>query len=255
MGTLSKLSVLLPKANEYHKKAQAAGKSVLEAAVAAGKTCLEIKEQVKHGEFESYVEEQADFSVSTAQRYMKLAQGYDEIMERLGPGQATNISITEGIKLLCKAPTRNGGKAADRAAFDQSPITDECPKGGEHAWEEDEETGEEVCGKCHDPRAAHAGAGDADGGGELVGKRAGSDRERADGGRDEALPPAGGYAGSGRQKEVSKLFTKANKLYVELTRTLDEIHAMAPHDIKVKAQHNLTISHMELGAWRKMVEK
>lgn len=255
MGSLSKLSVLLPKANKHHKEAQAAGKSVLEAAVAAGKACLEIKDQVKHGEFEAYIEEQADFSVGTAQRYMKLAQGYDEIMERLGPGQAANISITEGIKLLCKAPPRIEGKDARHASFGESPISDQCPKGGEHVWEIDEETGEEVCGRCHDPRGPHLEAGkpDRDPPREDEGTRSaparGAAYRDADGEAEEQ------YQRTLRAQEAARVATKINKLFAETTRALDEYYALVPHDIKHKSQHNLTLSHMEFQAWRKMVEK
>lgn len=53
---------------------QVAGGAVLE----IGRRLIEAKEQLKHGEWESWLEEKVGFSVRSAQRYMRLAKGYGE---------------------------------------------------------------------------------------------------------------------------------------------------------------------------------
>lgn len=54
-------------------KAQAGG-AILE----IGRRLLEAKEQVPHGQWETWLAEKVDFSVRSAQRFMKLAKGYGE---------------------------------------------------------------------------------------------------------------------------------------------------------------------------------
>ena len=53
---------------------QVAGGAVLE----IGRRLMEAKEQLRHGEWESWLEEKVGFSVRSAQRYMKLAKGHGE---------------------------------------------------------------------------------------------------------------------------------------------------------------------------------
>lgn len=53
---------------------QVAGGAVLE----IGRRLIEAKEQLRHGEWEAWLEEKVGFSTRSAQRYMRLAEGYGE---------------------------------------------------------------------------------------------------------------------------------------------------------------------------------
>lgn len=237
---------LAPQANEYHRLAMQSCKATLEHAVNGGKVLLQMKEVIKHGEWERYVDERLDMAVSTAQKYMRLASKYDEMWEDLGPGQMSEMSIRGGLAHLesknkaMREATRIEGKESRAADLsDQSPISDECPKGGSHVWENDEELDEEVCAKCHDPRAAHRSSGEA---GDTAGSQGAAD-SGLDGGKRQA--ESGDRASAGSDSAIPQ---KIDQLFGEIIRLVDQA---GKRDKTEEFKHALNIAYLEFRAWKK----
>lgn len=227
--------------NDHHKLAMVAGKEVLVQAFAAGAKLMELKKKCKHGKFEELIEEQFDFSVRTAQHYMKLARGEDDIRERIGPGNAATLTVTEGIRMLCsQSSPKKGDQKRNGVALLETEDYSECPHGGEHEYDE------EACIRCHDPKPEDNAVPSQDsrpgGGAGLSGNK--------------GMEAAGqNKAGDGSSVAAERLFFRADQLYGVLVRLLDEIHeAEGPSEMHQRAIDHLNLSHMELNAWRKSSE-
>lgn len=172
MAILSKeearIEKIIPELNALHRECKKTGLEMLNYAVQAGALLVQLKESVKHGEFEKTVERRCNFGLSTAKTYIKLSESWKEIKEDVGP----DSTISGCLKLI---PPRNeqnrqsltispkpggvGGKSerGDEAKAGNLPQTDgvpvnsqlesdaACIRGGQHEYDE------EACIKCHDP--------------------------------------------------------------------------------------------------------
>lgn len=69
---------------------QQAGAAILE----IGKRLIEAKEQLQHGEWLPWLEEQVEFSEATAQRFMRLAKEYSN------PSPVTDLGVSKALVLL-----------------------------------------------------------------------------------------------------------------------------------------------------------
>lgn len=226
---------LLGQADALHNQVVTHGKAAIAAARGAGDILRQIKANCKHGAFESYIEENAKFSATTARKYMRLAEGWEYLEEKLGTTQAASISISEGIRLLCQ---QHEPKRPRATVFPQTEEEttggqdDECPHGGPHIFDH------EACIRCHDP---------------APGAEADSDDARAEVGPEDA-------EGAGEEGETEKvavlgrLFDEASSLYAQLTRLLDQLSVMAPNNSKADAQESLSLSYLDFKAWRKKAE-
>jgi hypothetical protein len=164
---------LVPQINKSHALAQEAGGTMLQHMLDAGRGLSELKEMVKHGEFEAAVERSCEFSLTTARRYMKLFDYWPRLTEMMGEEEAACLSLEGACKLIestkpKKTPPEeviSKGAAPFDVAGKGNRGPDLCPKGGAHEWKDDD--GDTVCGKCCEPgaepaEAAQEGA-DADG--------------------------------------------------------------------------------------------
>ncbi len=105
---------LIQQVDRLHHEVLGYVKASLAKAREAGEALLKLKEVCKHGEFEKTVEmECQSLSVRTARTYMSIAGGWDLIMENLGPGQASQLTISDGMRLLCKHKRAKSAEIAD----------------------------------------------------------------------------------------------------------------------------------------------
>lgn len=101
----AKLTALAKRANQSHAACQAAIRSALEHARACGEALLAAKEAVGHGEFESWVIKNCEFSVRMARNYMTLARGWQTLLDlsnrqRVADLQLDSLSVREALRLL-----------------------------------------------------------------------------------------------------------------------------------------------------------
>jgi hypothetical protein len=236
---------LLSDINAHFKDFKRAGKETIQNAVKMGEILWKIKELVPHGKFASTVESRCDFSDRTAQTYMKLAGGWDEIVERLGI-QAYEMTIIGGLRVLSstKEPARIEQKKKElRISYSPSksnhkPVdgTDECPHGGPHDYDE------EACKKCHDPRpdkpvqangAQPNDAGATDG------------------------PIYKGPAAKGRspdemaQRELVDLFQETERFYKCLAQNLSIINRRVKHKLYGDCNDSLDVSFKDFKTMKK----
>jgi hypothetical protein len=166
MGTLTKeqatVEKLLPEIRATHKAFLLSGKETVELARQIGDYLWKLKECVKHGEWQSIVEDRCEFTMRTAQTYMKLAGGW-ELLEKK---EAAATTIDGCVKLIGQATpkkrvtqkrsgvrisTKSGGKSGSHQQT-SAPQADAanpdgpCPHGGEHDYDD------EACKRCHDPK-------------------------------------------------------------------------------------------------------
>ena len=78
--------------NRHHLLAQQKATDAVEHAHLAGKLLLEVKKGMKHGKFQSWVNDNAQVSMRQAQRYMAVAQGKPVAMRQLAKKNDTVVS-------------------------------------------------------------------------------------------------------------------------------------------------------------------
>lgn len=241
---------LVPQINQSHAKAQEAGRDMLQHMLEAGKGLAAMKEVVKHGQFEAAIEEQCEFSVATAQRYMKLFHNWPKIEELVGEGEAVDLSLRGALKLIqsSKPAAESGAKAGSSMAEAVSkaarvrPIAlshatqpDICPKGGAHEWIDDEEDGER-CNKCHEP-----------------GRRGDALNES-----EEAQETTGGTAGDGSDDRGvaglngGRVFATADAAFTDLIRAVDACQRGFAHEkLYGDVLQSLNLAYEDFRLWRK----
>jgi len=93
------LEDLAAQINQAHGQVEQAFESAVENALTAGKLLLMAKKQVKHGEFEAWIEDNFEFSYRLARAYMRVAKKLPEL-----PGEkwqrVANMSLRGILKLL-----------------------------------------------------------------------------------------------------------------------------------------------------------
>ena len=117
--------------NEAHQCARESAENAVEWAIKCGQLLAAKKEELKHGEFQAWVEKNCDFSYSTCNRYMKAGQnshaGEISAIRHLFPsGQpgAKKSDTPKGAVSVVKAP-RDGATATEETGEDRpaAPAT------------------------------------------------------------------------------------------------------------------------------------
>ncbi len=216
---------LLQEANEHHNLAIRSAKSSLMHARDSGERLVEIKKQCKHGEFEKLIEEHGEMMPRTAQRYMQVYRDYPSIEEKMGPGRAAVISLTEGLKSIQSKEKEHYPQEA-KASAETLLVGDEdlsiCPRNGLHEYEE----GDDCCRHCHTPKV------DID-----------AVEEKTARAIEEARKEEGG-------KELKRMFARTESLYCQLTRQIDELGKRAECPNKQDIQDSLDLSYQAFRKWR-----
>ena len=90
--------------NAEHRQAHAEAQSALEKARRCGELLLQAKSAVPHGQWLPWIEEHLEFGTRQAQKYLRLAEGWDRL-----PNTNSNShlpSIDAALKALPKPPAR-----------------------------------------------------------------------------------------------------------------------------------------------------
>jgi hypothetical protein len=233
---------LVPQINKSHALAQEAGGTMLSHMLEAGRLLSELKEMVKHGEFEASVERSCEFSLTTARRYMKLFDHWPRITELMGEEEAACLSLEGACKLIeatkpKKVDPPKEVKSAATVPFDVAGkgnrTPDICPRGGAHEWKDDD--GDTVCGKCCEP-------GDDD---------AGLDQEEA--GPDQRAGASRGPDGvSVHEDGSSKAFASADAAFTALIRSVDTCNRGFAHEkLYGDVLQSLNLAYEDFKLWRK----
>lgn len=181
MGTLSKdvlkVERLLPEINANHRECIKSGREAVNHAIQAGELLLELKEAVKHGEWEETIK-RCDFSLATAKTYMTISDKLPEIMKSLGKEGPSELTIRGGMKLIAEAKKpkpsqiasapaispKAGGNGSHKTKSDaantvdavsvrKSEPIDPIEAACQHEWDD------EACTKCHAPRPSKISGG------------------------------------------------------------------------------------------------
>lgn len=234
--------------NALHEEAMKHCKAGLHKARECGKLLADAKSHIKHGAFQAWVNEACDFSYETANRYIRLHEHWDELVEAVG-SRMPGMTITEGIKKISQLTkekqdqwakskpvaetghlgnTTNGGAEQDGT----------CIRGGAHVWEEDPELEGEFCRNCHEPKPTDAQAADDD---------ADFDPPDQEPARAEAEPAA-----SLATKRLASLHHRIAELLGVTIGLVDEYHAENPNEeAKNKTQDALRVAFADFNDWHK----
>ena len=92
------LAVLASEINAHHQAAEEAAYAALDHARAAGDLLIEAKTRCGHGSWSDWLVTNFRGSERTAQRYMKLANGWAELEAKTT--RVSDLSLREAVKLL-----------------------------------------------------------------------------------------------------------------------------------------------------------
>ena len=92
---VGRLRLLAEKANREHSQAQRAAGQAVEHAVEAGGLLLKAKEEVGHGNFMKWVEENFEGSERVSRKYMRLATAADQ--NRIDPEEVASLAEAERL--------------------------------------------------------------------------------------------------------------------------------------------------------------
>ena len=92
---VGRLKTLAEKANRAHSQAQRAERQAVEHAVEAGRLLLKVKEEVGHGNFIKWIEENFEGTPRHARRYMRLAKAADQ--NRIDPDEVSSLTEAENM--------------------------------------------------------------------------------------------------------------------------------------------------------------
>jgi hypothetical protein len=92
---VGRLKTLAEKANRAHSQAQRAERQAVEHAVEAGRLLLKVKEEVGHGNFIKWIEENFKGSERVARKYMRLAKAADQ--NRIDPDEVSSLTEAENM--------------------------------------------------------------------------------------------------------------------------------------------------------------
>jgi hypothetical protein len=118
--------------NEAHQCAMESAENAVEWAIKCGQLLAAKKEELKHGEFQAWIEKNCKFAYSTASRYMKAAQNSTAVeissLSRLFPSGAKPKSNTpKGAVSVVKAP-RDGATATEETGEDRPAASATSPE-------------------------------------------------------------------------------------------------------------------------------
>ena len=92
---VGRLKTLAEKANREHSQAQRAAGQAVKHGVEAGGLLLKAKEEVGHGNFMKWVEENFEGSERVARKYMRLATAADQ--NRIDPDEVSSLAEAERL--------------------------------------------------------------------------------------------------------------------------------------------------------------
>ena len=113
-------------ANRVHKLCQDAQRAAAEYARECGELLLKAKSEVRHGDWESWINTHCVFSIRTARRYMAIASNWEKIQQRAGAKgtRASVLTIRAALRML----------TTDRRVNESDECVRYCPScGGEMA--------------------------------------------------------------------------------------------------------------------------
>jgi hypothetical protein len=103
-------NALIETIRSAHQTVCEAGRTALQAAIAAGAALLRLKKLVNHGEWSHYLRRHCELGERTAQVYIQLAL-HRELIEA-NPQRAADLSLRGALKLISK---KKSGKPAQSA--------------------------------------------------------------------------------------------------------------------------------------------
>jgi hypothetical protein len=98
------LDPLLGKINDAHDRVEKAFQSCIELGFEAGLLLQEVKDKLKHGKFEAWVEGNCNFSARTARVYLRLASELPKL-DDANRQRAADLSLRGVLKLLANPKT------------------------------------------------------------------------------------------------------------------------------------------------------
>ena len=103
----------------------------------AGELLLKAKEQCAHGDWTPWIETNCGFNVRTAQQYMQIAEGWDEI--RAKAKHVSHLPMRDALKLLAKPKEAEPepGPSADSSTTDNAADGSDNAKSHEKATDGD----------------------------------------------------------------------------------------------------------------------
>jgi hypothetical protein len=96
----SRLDELAQEINQEHQAFRRAFKATYRSALRAGDLLIEAKAEAGHGNWAAWVEENCEFSMRTAQVYMRLSSNREEVEELLKCAEAAHLSIEGALSVI-----------------------------------------------------------------------------------------------------------------------------------------------------------
>jgi hypothetical protein len=129
-------SALAAQIKKQHGLVLQAFREGLDHARKAGELLLKAKEQCSHGEWTPWIEGNCGFNIRTAQQYMQIAEGWDEI--RAKAKHVSHLPMRDALKLLAKPKEAEPNPGPDQPNADadksnDSPISDALASSGGNA--------------------------------------------------------------------------------------------------------------------------
>jgi hypothetical protein len=100
MSRLTTLPQLAKRINAEHDEALSAARTAIEHARRAGALLQQAKDQCGHGNWTKWVEDHLTLSLRTAQKYLRLAEGWEEL-EAKAPSTA-HLTVEKALELLAE---------------------------------------------------------------------------------------------------------------------------------------------------------
>jgi hypothetical protein len=112
------LAELARQINAAHEECEHALRAGMQHARQAGQLLLEVKARVGHGKWLPWLKANVGFSARTAQRYMLVAERWDELVVKCDT--VSHLTYREGLRLLA-SPTAAKARGKERPASTRSP--------------------------------------------------------------------------------------------------------------------------------------
>lgn len=230
--------------NHLHSEATNLCKAGLIKAKEAGGVLKEAKDAIKYGAFEAWVNSECDFSVRTARRYMSIYENWDRLVEGMGPGQMSIVTLEDGIAKLTQIKreqkeeiARNTIPKLRAANPGPAPANTDCVRGGPHEWESDCELPGEHCAKCHEQRPAEWEAADEDDSGDSP-----ASRHRPAEEADDCVAP---------RRVGGDCLDRLVKILKEAVDLADQAYQEDPSPLRESIQMSLAVAYEDCLKWRR----
>ena len=227
-----KLEALSTKVKAINQKIMADFKNAVVGAKEAGKWLIDMKDLLPHGHFERYVEDHTEIASRTARRYMLLHERWDEIEDKLGPD--AYVSTIDGCLKIVAQPTQNRGNRPGLATFPPTEVSD--------GQQEDHEAESDRSDGGLSPGVAEAAIA-------LRERRYAASQGTA---ADAGGPGPASEVRNKTPKDPSKAIeADLENLFGELTRKLEDYHAVKPNRLHFDCQQGLDHVFGDYRKWKK----